>query len=416
MTRAGYLDALQVRDFRLLWSGQATSAVGDQIFPIATALAVTRSGGGAAALGLVLSARWVALIVCLPFGGVWADRIPPRLVMIAADSFRLLLLAACVSRILSTWALLAVMVLLMGIGEGAFRPAAGSLLPAVLPSTVRVPGNALTSATNRIAGIVGPGLAGAIGASVGPRALYLIDAATFVVSVATLCALRSAVRPRPRHRSVFAEMREGLQEVRRHRWVAPMLVVSSLKMLFVVAPTVILLPILCVARFHSYAPYGWANAALAAGALAGIQLAAHIRPRSPGTVTMLLFLTYAAVPASLAWAHAAAVLVVCYFAAGFGLEPVGIFWQVALQNAIPPQRMARVSSLDWMASFASLPLGMAVLGPVIELVGQGPVLMVALVVSTVPNLLALLIPEVRTLSDHPAGAAETADIDEAAEV
>jgi MFS family permease len=186
--RADYRVAFHIRDFRLLWSGQAASAIGDQIFPIATVLMVTQSGGGATALGLVLSARWVALIICLPFGGVWADRVPPRRVMIAADAFRLALLTASVSIAFfgHMLLLLAAMVFLMGLGEGAFRPAAGKLLPGVVPPTARVPANALTSAANRFAGIVGPGIAGAVGVLVGPRVLYAIDAATFVASVATL--------------------------------------------------------------------------------------------------------------------------------------------------------------------------------------------------------------------------------------
>jgi MFS family permease len=409
--RAGYREAFRIRDFRLLWSGQAASAIGDQIFPIATVLMVTRSGGGATALGLVLSARWVALIICLPFGGVWADWVPPRRMMIAADVFRLALLTVGASIVpLDHVLVLAAMVFLMGLGEGVFRPAAGKLLPGIVPPVARIPANALTSAANRFAGIVGPGIAGAVGVLVGSRALYAVDAATFVASVATLWAMRNCPGPSARRLPITTELREGLREAGRHRWVPPMLALFSVKMLLSVAPSVILLPLISVHHFGTYAVYGWSNAALAAGAFVGAMLAARLNPRQPGTVSMLWLLLTAAIPLALLWAQAWPLLIAAYFAAGIGFEPVGVFWQVALQAAIPSERMARVSSIDWVASFASLPLGMVILGPVIGLVGQMPILVVALLVSIVPNLLVLLIPEVRVLSTGRPSGRESAAI------
>src|SRR5438477_7941148 len=86
-----------VRDFRLLWLGQAVSTVGDQIFPVAVTITVLNAHGTATDVGLVLAARWGSLVLFAIAGGVWADRLPRTLVMRAADAFRmvtLLLLAA----------------------------------------------------------------------------------------------------------------------------------------------------------------------------------------------------------------------------------------------------------------------------------------------------------------------------------
>ncbi|MFI5100336.1 MAG: MFS transporter, partial [Actinomycetes bacterium] len=80
---------LGIRDFRLLWVGQAVSTIGDQIFPVAVTIAVLNAGGTATDIGLVLAARWAALVLFAVVGGVWADRLPRTLVMRAADAFRM---------------------------------------------------------------------------------------------------------------------------------------------------------------------------------------------------------------------------------------------------------------------------------------------------------------------------------------
>ena len=81
---------LRNRDFRLLFSGQVVSAIGDQIFPIAVTVQVLDSGGTAGELGLVLAARFASLVLFALIGGVWADRLPRVKVLIGADLTRLL--------------------------------------------------------------------------------------------------------------------------------------------------------------------------------------------------------------------------------------------------------------------------------------------------------------------------------------
>ena len=85
---SGAVAALRLRDFRLLWVGQAISTLGDQIFPIAVTIAVLDAGGTLGDLGLVLGARWLAIVSFALVGGVWADRLPRTFVMRASDLFR----------------------------------------------------------------------------------------------------------------------------------------------------------------------------------------------------------------------------------------------------------------------------------------------------------------------------------------
>ena len=88
-----------------------------------------------------------------------------------------------------------------------------------------------------------------------------------------------------------------------------------------------------------------------------------------------------------------------YFVAGAGFEPFNVYWQTALQQEIPSQTLARVSSLDWMVSLSLLPAGMALTGPAVNAFGQETVLWVAAVVTVVGTISVLFVPgfqELRT--------------------
>ena len=81
--------ALRERQFRLLWLGQATSTLGDGLVPVALAFAVIKTlDGSATELGLVLAAETVPLVLFVLVGGVWADRLPRQMVMLASDVIR----------------------------------------------------------------------------------------------------------------------------------------------------------------------------------------------------------------------------------------------------------------------------------------------------------------------------------------
>src|SRR4051812_26258587 len=80
--------ALSERPFRLLWLGQTASAIGDVMIGVALAFAVFEIGGGAGQLGLVLASLTIGRLAFVLVGGVWADRLPRRLVMLTCDAIR----------------------------------------------------------------------------------------------------------------------------------------------------------------------------------------------------------------------------------------------------------------------------------------------------------------------------------------
>ena len=389
--------ALRHRDFRLLFAGQAVSAVGDQLFPIAVTVQVLDAGGGAGDLGLVLAARFASLVLFALVGGVWADRLPRVRVLIGADATRLLAvlgLALVVSRG-TPIAVLAPLVFLVGAGEAFFRPAYGALLPDVLPPEELGAGNALSGSTFHIASIIGPGLAGILVAALGPRGALLIDALTFAASLLTLVLVHEPTRaPRVRQR-MHVEIGEGMAAVRARPWISVVLLMAMAQLLLLVPATSVLLPVTVRQSGAATASYGYVLAAGAVGGLIGTVVAGHRRPRSPGLLSLCGLLLLVAEPLALlvhapAWGLAGA-----WFVAGLGLGPFIVYWETALQADVPAELLARVISVDWMCSFALLPLGLALVGPAVAAVGRTPVLVVAVVAGILSPLLCLPVAGIR---------------------
>jgi len=384
---------LGYRDFRLLWLGQTISTVGDQIFPIAVAVKVLDAGGTASDLGLVLAARWLALVLFVVLGGVYADRLPRKLVMMGSDAFRgVAVLALALTPGEVPVAALAALTFLVGGGEAFFRPAYGALLPSTLPEDRLAAGNALTSISVRGAAVLGPAVAGVLVATVGTQPAFLIDAATFAVSLLTLARLHEPPLPATARSRMLRDIRDGAAEVWRRPWVIGVLVLAVTQLMLVVAPELVLLPIISRREFGSDAVYGIALAAFAAGGVAGALLALRMRPARPGLVSILGLLPFTLIPLAMAFPLSPALVVAAYTVAGIGLEPFIVYWTVALQREIPRDKLARVTSLDWLCSFALMPLGLALVGPAVEQVGEDTVLLSSAAINVVACLAVLAVP------------------------
>ena len=403
---------LGFRDFRLLWFGQAISTVGDQIVPVAVAIAVLNAGGDATDVGLVLAARFAGLVLFAIAGGVWADRLPRTWVMRGADALRMVTLLglAAMPSTPPLW-VLAALVFVVGGGEAFFRPAETALLPSILPADRLRPANALITISYRTAAVIGPGLGGlVVHASGGTRTAFVVNALTFGVSLLCLLLLREPPRDlvaREDRPGALREVLEGFDEVRRRPWVLAILLLASVFLMLCVAPETVLLPVIGRARFGSDYVFTTSLALIAAGGVVGGIIALTWHPRRPGLVGAIGWLPFTAVPLVLAFGQQPWTFYLAYFVSGVGFEPFNVYWQTALQREIPADKLARVSSLDWMTSLALLPIGMALTGPAVSAFGVTTVLLTAAVVNVVSTGAALLVPGVMELrSPRPRGAAQ----------
>ena len=198
-----FRDLLGIRDVRLLLVGQGLSWVGDAFNPIALSVAVVLSGGGAAELGIILASGMVGRLLCSLVGGVWADRVTPHRIMVAADLVRAASVGATAVAFAAVGdppaALLAGLAAVTA-GAGAFFfPAFTALRPLIVPPAGLQSANAAISFLQSSAQLAGPVLAGVVVAAFGSVPGFTVNALTFVwsaVCVGRLQARSGRVRPR----------------------------------------------------------------------------------------------------------------------------------------------------------------------------------------------------------------------------
>jgi MFS family permease len=195
---ARWLGLLGDHDFRLLWAGETTSALGTNITRLALPLvAVVTLDAGAFAVSALTAATWLPwLLIGLP-AGAWVDRLPRRPVMLVCDAVSLLLL---VSVPIAAWAgaatltHLLVVAVLVGAAGVFFQTAYQVYLPGLVPPQHLAEANAKLQGSEAAAQVAGPGIAGLLALSAGALAGLLADAATFAVSALCLLRIRTPER------------------------------------------------------------------------------------------------------------------------------------------------------------------------------------------------------------------------------
>jgi predicted MFS family arabinose efflux permease len=405
---SGALGPLREREFRNLYAGQAVSVVGDGLLPVALAFAVLQSlGEGAGELGIVLAANAASLAVFVLVGGVWADRLPRRTVMLAADSIRLvvqgLIAALLIAGGLSVL-LLAALQVVYGAAEAFFRPAATGLMPETVARERLQSANALMGLTTNAGTVVGPALGGLLVVAVGPGGAFVFDAATFLVSALFLLRLNAGRRPASGVRRAFLrELAEGFREVRARRWLWVTIVVASAWLFLAYAPLYALGPVVAEDDLGGAGAWATILAAYGLGGVVGGLVALRWRPRRPLYTAALLFLLEAPVPALLAVGAPLWSITVASALAGGSFGVFGVLWDTAMQTRVPPAALSRVSSFDWMGSLALLPAGFALAGPLAEVVGVDAVLWVGAGSAFVLALAMAADPAIRRLGAEPRG-------------
>ena len=154
--------------------------------------------GGTILLGTVLACYGLPRTALIPVGGLLADKIGARTIMLAADAARCGLVVALVvlaAGHVASLALLGPVAALLGAGEGLFIPASFSVMPSLLEPEQLAAGNAINSAAVQAGGVAGPVLGGLLVAAAGPTPAFAVDAASFAVSALSLALVR--LRPSP---------------------------------------------------------------------------------------------------------------------------------------------------------------------------------------------------------------------------
>jgi MFS family permease len=393
------LEALQEREFRLFFSGQLVSLIGDAITPFALAWAVLDLTGSASDLGYVIAAKTAPLVIFLLVGGVFADRLPRRAVMLTADVARMAVQGTTAALLLSgnaqIWELI-VLQALAGTATAFFNPASTGLTPMTVSAENLQQANALRGISMAATGLIAPAIAGILIVGVGAGYALAIDAASFGVSALFLALLHLPAHLNLPPQSFLSDLRDGWREFIARTWVWLIVVGASLgnmmsSVWYVLAAT-------WVKESHGGA-YAWAAilVASALGALTGGAVALRSKPEHPLLVGCLLILPNAIPLVFLALELPWQTLVIASLLTGFGNMVFNTLWETALQQHIPPAALSRVSAYDWFGSLLCQPIGLAAAGAVAAGIGMSPTLWIAAAVMTTANVAMLAAPSVRHL-------------------
>jgi MFS family permease len=358
------LGALQEREFRLFFTGQLVSLLGNAVTPFALAWAVLDLTGSARDLGFVIAANTAPLVIFLLVGGVFADRLPRRGVMLTADVARMAIQAATAALLLShtarVWELI-VLQALAGTGTAFFNPASTGLTPMTVSAGRLQEANALRGMSMGLTQFAGPALAGILIVTVGPGYALAIDAASFGVSAFYLARLHLPEHVSLPPQSFGRDLLDGWRDFTARSWVWLVVVSASI------------------------------------GGLAGGVAVLRLRPRRPLLVGSIAVLPNAAPMIVLALRLPWQVLIVTALVTGFGNMLFNTLWETTLQQHIPPASLSRVSAYDWFGSLLCEPIGVALAAVVASGIGLSQTLWIAAAVNLVAVAALVAAPSVRHL-------------------
>lgn len=411
MRGVGRFGPLEERPFRLLWLARTGASVGDSLIPVALAFAVIGIHGGALGLGIVLASRTIALGTSTVAGGVWADRLPRRAVMISADLLRFGTEALTAVLLLEgtahVWQL-AVLQSAAGVGAGFFGPASRALLPQAVSAGNLQRANALISMSESGTRIFGPVVSAGIVAAAAPGWCFAVDAASFLVSVAFVAAAPVEAYVRPAAQHFWREVGDGWHEVRDHRWLTAGFLGFALGNVGI-GVYLVLGPF--VASEHLGGAVAWSLiiGAIPAGGLLGGLLAYRIRPEHPVATAFAIWALCGVLPFSLVEPFPLAVIVAAAAVLGAAILIGNTLWETAIQQEVRPDRLARVASIDQLLSVGLTPIGQALAGAVAAGIGRPATLLLAGTLMCVPNLVVVaFVREVRSVRRQEEPEAEAA--------
>jgi MFS family permease len=392
----------QVAGYRRLLTARLISNLGNGMAPTALAFGILAlKGATPSSLSIVLVAQAVPLVLFLPIGGVVADRFKRAMIVSTTDiilSFVILAVAVLFEIGHARILYLSILMAIAGILNALWWPAFPGLTPSVVGEELLQGANAYLQAVSNLGIIVGSALGGILVAAFGSGPAMAFDALTFFVAGLLIWKLRSYSEVKSDNESLLRELRSGFREFTARRWVVVIVAAFAVIMMILRGAEGVLGPVL--AKRHFDGPKSWALIATfeSVGFLAGSLAGSRYRPKYPMffcvtiTLTASVYLLLMAIPAPLM------VIGIGAFAWGATIDLWGVYWMTALQTHIPRESLSRVVSYDAMGSLMLGPIGLALAGPAIILVGLRNSFIFGAIVIALCVGAALLEPQVRRLT------------------
>lgn len=366
---------------------------------------VIRIGGGPGQLSTVSTAAAVGVLLPALLGGVVADRVPQKLILLVVAAVEVagmgLVAALSITDTTQVWHL-ATVSFVTGAAMAFYYPAYSAWLPALVEERDLLAVNGLEGMIRPTIGqAIGPGVAGAVVGAISPGAALSIAAAASLAGLIALTAVpRTPVRREidpeavPRHpiAAALIDVREGFGYMVRTPWLLATLLFASLLVLSIMGPFEVLVPFLIKDRLGGDAgDHAMVMAAFGIGGAVGSLVMASLRlPRRYLTVMNLGWGLGCLPVIVMGMATEVWVLVAAAFVFGAMFSFPMVIWGTLLQRRVPPHMLGRVASLDFFVSISLMPVSMALAGPVSDAIGLRATFLIAGVVPGVAAVVATI--------------------------
>lgn len=390
--------------YRLLVLALTLSLFGTGVWLVAVVWQVIELGGTPIDLSIVATGGSIGLLLAVLLGGVAADRIPQKRILVAVETLKTLAMAAmavlALTGMIEVWHL-AVVAFLLGIADGFFYPAYSAWLPALLPADDLLAANGIEGVLRpAIMQAAGPAAASAAIAILSPGLGFAIVAVTqglgaIGIALMKLTPVRREPDAEPMHplRAVWVDVRDGVKYMLVTRWLLATLLYSAVLILVIMGPIEVLLPFAVRDQTGGGAgAFALALAAFGIGGAAGSLVVASLRlPKRYLTIMIAAWGLGCAPLAIIGFTDQLWLMVIALFVCGFLFSGATVIWGTLLQRRVPPAMLGRVSSLDFFVSLLLMPVSMALAGPVGAWIGIPMAFLIAGLVPVVLAALTLLI-------------------------
>ncbi|MCO4264168.1 MFS transporter [Pseudarthrobacter raffinosi] len=384
------------REYRVLIAALAISIFGSGMWAVAMVYQVIHLGGGPLELSLVATAGSIGLVAFVLAGGIAADRVPQRLLIIAVEGANLAVIAAISGLAMAGWLQLwhlAVGSFVLGVGAAFFFPAYSAILPRILPPEDLLAANGMEGTMRPILQqAAGPAVAGVVVAALSPSHAVTGVATCHLLAFIVLNFLGRHALDAPDNgadggahggstgagedagatghakTSFFHDLREGINYTIRTPWLLWTLLWACVSVLFLIGPIEVLMPFVVRDQLGGDSRmFGFLLAVMGVGGAVGSLVTASLKlPRRYLTVMMVSWgagsLPLAAVGFLDSFWTVAAAMFVWGATGSVGM----VIWGTLLQRRVPSHLLGRVSSLDFFVSLALMPISMALAGPAAE--------------------------------------------------
>lgn len=366
------LRSLGHRNFRLFLTGHSISVIGTWMQRVAQDWLVLDLTDDAAAVGIAAALQFLPMLLFGLWGGVLVDRWDRRRLIIGTQTASMVLAGVLACAVIADAGSLAVvyaLALALGFVTVLDNPARQAFVAEITAPADYVNAQGLASTVHNIGRLVGPAIAGAVIAAVGPGPAFAINAASFIPVIWGLLLIKpDASRTRRTVTPARGQVKEGLRYVFGHAELRACMVLVAVIAIFGQNFRAVL-PILARDTFHGGPQtYGWLTSALGVGAVVGA-LGVASAARISSWMLLLAATGFGVMSAAVAVSPWLWVALLATAGVGIANLTFNTVARTLLQLGTDPSMHGRVMALHGFVFLGSTPIGMPLLGWICDVAG-----------------------------------------------